>query len=343
MNGIAVSGFAVSALLAACGLSIAASRLIARLVRREPLVLGVRAVVAGLSFALLSVGMMVLGALLAAFSAVDSSRGRQLRHRGRTLLAPIRSGAAWSELAMPNSDEVPDGVPDAWRENGRTEHASVASFARLTLELLAVGAPASLVAAANLDGLDEIRHTEACFALAESLDGRAQSPAPFPEAEKASALPRARRYALARLAITSLIDGAIQEGVSARVAAKLSRRAVRPAIAAVLEQIARDEGRHAAHAWDIVEWCLNEGGAPVAFALLGASTYLPAYRPSARREPARVGAWECFGIPGRELELEQYMATRGHAVERVGALVSGSITSLIQGRALSDSRSARAS
>jgi hypothetical protein len=240
-----------------------------------------------------------------------------------------------------SGEDIPPGVSEAWRENGRTEHASVASFARLSLELLAVGAPASLVMAANLDALDEIRHTEACFATAASLDGRLEGPGPFPEARTPAGFSLSRRYALARLAVTSLIDGALQEGVSARIAAKLARRAVHPGIASVLQQIARDEGRHAAHAWDIVEWCLKEGGTSVAFALIGAFAFLPQRLESARREPARAGAWESFGIPGRGLEIEQYAATRRHAVQRIRVLLSESFAGLVQCRTLSASVSAR--
>ena len=54
----------------------------------------------------------------------------------------------------------------AWTADALLEHASVASFSRLSLALLAVGAPADLVALAHRAALDEIRHARLCFALA---------------------------------------------------------------------------------------------------------------------------------------------------------------------------------
>src|SRR5262245_889099 len=46
----------------------------------------------------------------------------------------------------------------AWLRDAQMEHASIASFARFTLELLAVGAPAELVADSQRASLDEIEH-----------------------------------------------------------------------------------------------------------------------------------------------------------------------------------------
>jgi hypothetical protein len=46
------------------------------------------------------------------------------------------------------------------------EHASVAAFARFTLDLLALGAPADLVQSAQQALGDEIAHAELCFGLA---------------------------------------------------------------------------------------------------------------------------------------------------------------------------------
>jgi hypothetical protein len=211
-----------------------------------------------------------------------------------------------------------------WRENGKTEHASVAAFARLTLDLIAVGAPPSLVAAAQQDGLDEIRHAELCFSLARGLDGAPEGPAPFPEAQRVNALPRSRPLALAKLAVDSLVDGALHEGVSARIIAKLARRAESPVVRHILKGIAADEGRHAAHGWTVLEWCLKEGGRPVASALLGALGVLPHEMHSSRPQPAEDGTWEAWGIHGHDLEAAEYAATLANLRARVQALVAAS-------------------
>ncbi|HEY0463400.1 MAG TPA: hypothetical protein VGC79_04285, partial [Polyangiaceae bacterium] len=236
-------------------------------------------------------------------------------------------GASWVDSALELEGRVraPSGVGQQWRENGRTEHASVASFARLTLDLMALGAPPALVTSASLDALDEIRHTEACFALAHALDGKLESPGPFPEAQRAHTLSTVRSVALAQLAVLSLVDGALHEGVSARIIAKLARRAQHPKLVGILKQIAADEGRHAAHGWDVVEWCVEQGGFAVESALRGAIRVLPEQMRSSLPEPAANGAWEAWGIHGEALEREEYSAARADLVRRVERLTGAQL------------------
>ena len=270
--------------------------------------------------------MAGLGLLVAYFATVGFSRGRQLRRFGRVLLPSLRSSPAWTTttLTPDGLDRVPPGVADQWRENGKTEHASVAAFARLTLDLMALGAPPSLIAAANQDALDEIRHTELCFSLARALDGRSVSPGPFPQAQRIATLPRSRTLALAKLAVDSLVDGALHEGVSARIIAKLARRCDVPATRAALMEIAADEGRHTAHGWAVVGWCLDSGGQPVAGALLGAIRALPQQMRSQLPGPASDGGWERWGIHGHRLEAGEYAAARAHVIARVRAMATSS-------------------
>lgn len=269
--------------------------------------------------------MAGFGMLIAYFATVGFSRGRQLRRFGRVLLPSLRSNPEWTTatVVLDGHEGVPAGVADQWRENGKTEHASVAAFAKLTLDLMALAAPPSLIAAANRDALDEIRHAELCFSLARALDGKSVSPGPFPQAQRVATLPRSRTLALAKLAVDSLVDGALHEGVSARIIAKLVQRCDVPAIRAALKEIAADEGRHATHGWAVVGWCLDEGGRPVGDALLGAIRALPKQMHSQLPEPASGGGWERWGIHGHRLESEQYVAALEHLIERVRARVAG--------------------
>ena len=273
------------------------------------------------------------GALAALLSTTGFRRGRQIRRFGRVLLPRVGPGASWAQidlrdadpargaaLSLPDRDRAPElaqALATQWRENGRTEHASVAAFARLTLDLMALGAPPALVASANRDALDEIRHTEICFGLARALDGRAESPGPFPEARGGRSLPTGRTMALALLAVDSLVDGALHEGVSARIVARLAKRCGVPEVRAMLKTIAADEGRHAAHGWDVVEWCVAEGGAPIAHALRGAALALPKTIRSPLPDAAKDGGWEPYGIHGHALEAEEYARTRKDIVRRV--------------------------
>jgi hypothetical protein len=316
-------GFGVASVLALVGV-VRGLRGIVRTVRAREPGRTTRPAMSALAALVVGNGMMaMLGALAALVSTMTFTRGRQLRRRGRVLLAPVRTGSAWATESerIWVEPQLRDALAARWRENGRTEHASVAAFARLTLDLIALGAQPALVASANRDALDEIRHTELCFSLARAIDGRSESPGAFPEAQRARTLPRARPLALAALAVDSLIDGALHEGVSARIVARLARRCEEPTIAAALREIAADEGRHAAHGWDVVRWCLAEGGSPVASALRGAARVLPERMASDLPAAARWGAWERYGIHGQALESEEHAKTLADLVRRVEALV----------------------
>ena len=278
-----------------------------------------------LAAALVGNGVMAfVGTLASFFSVVDFRRGRQLRSFGKVLLPPVIPGNTW--VARQPRIDVDEALRPAlarqWRENGRTEHASVAAFARHTLDLLALGAPPSLIAAAQRDALDEIRHAELCFALAHRIDGSVESPGPFPQSQSGRKLSSVRSIALAQVAVDSLLDGALHEGVSARVIAKLARSAEHEAIRALLKELAADEGRHAAHGWDVVEWCVALGGTGVIDALDAAMRALPAQMTSPLPEGARDGAWQRWGIHGHALETAEYGKARAELAQRVGRLRS---------------------
>ncbi len=289
--------------------------------------------------AVANLGMAGVGALAALLSTMSFTRGRQIRRFGKVLLPPVGPSSESNDWTRPLVDasvidfddvlrreDVDDTTRSAlaaqWRENGRTEHASVAAFARLTLDLVALGAPPELVAAAQRDALDEIRHAELCFALARAIDGRSESPSAFPAAARARTLSRVRSVALVELAVDSLIDGALHEGVSARIVAKLARRAADPTVRAILRQIAADEGRHSAHGWDVVRFCLAEGGAPVAFALASAVASLPDAMRSELPGDAAAGGWERWGIMGSALEAAEFAGARASVERRVAELVA---------------------
>jgi len=329
---VALAGFGLSALVAMWG-TVRGAR---SLFQQDRAIASGRAAAIALAATAGNLVMAGIGALGVLLSTVSFTRGRQLRRFGRVYLPRIVPGSSWAHTKITVSAEtpVPDDLARRWRENGRTEHASVAAFARLALDLMALGAPPRLVASANSDALDEIRHAELCFSLARSLDGRIEDPGPFPEAKRANTLPRARTLALAMLAVDSLIDGALHEGVSARIIAKLAKRSDVPAIRGVLKEIASDEGRHAAHGWDVAEWCLEQGRAPVAHALRGALRTLPremrsfaarfADGPMSGRSgfPPDDGSWERWGIHGATLEREEYAAGRAYVIERVEKMIA---------------------
>ncbi|HWC75384.1 MAG TPA: hypothetical protein VG454_15725, partial [Gemmatimonadales bacterium] len=115
------------------------------------------------------------------------SCGRPLRVRGRwviTSVAPAAEPAGWTEaLALAPVPEAARRVlADVWTVEARAEHAAVAAFSKLALELMALGAPPDLVARANRAAIQEVEHARLCFAVASAYAGRALEPAPLPEA-----------------------------------------------------------------------------------------------------------------------------------------------------------------
>ena len=138
------------------------------------------------------------------------------------------------------------------------EHASVAAFSRFLLELLALGAPAELVAETIRALDDERRHAELCFALASAYAGRKLGP---DELDLSGALPAPNLEHSVR---TALLEGCVGETVAALQAAELSERVADPVLRSALAGIATDEKRHAELAFKFVKWALYRGGASVA-------------------------------------------------------------------------------
>jgi len=98
-------------------------------------------------------------------------------------VAPARSGRGWARGRRPDVRRLTAAeravLAAAWTEDALVEHASVAAFARTTLELMALGAPAELLAGAQAAAADEVRHARLSFALASAYAGREVEPAGF--------------------------------------------------------------------------------------------------------------------------------------------------------------------
>lgn len=134
--------------------------------------------------------------------------------------------------------------------DGAAEHASVASFARASLQLLALGAPPDLIADVHRAALDEIEHARICYALAHRRGGPLVGPGPL-------AIDRAPfDTTLASFVNDTFLDGCVAETIAAIDAREramdgdaIERRA--------LAQIADDEERHAELAWRMLAWAVR--------------------------------------------------------------------------------------
>lgn len=224
-------------------------------------------------------------------------RGRALRDgQGELVFAESRATASW--LAGPAALDV-EGLSPAvraelaarWERDAALEHASVAAFSQLSLSLLACAAPPELVAEAHRAALDEIRHTELCYALASRYRRAAVGPGPL-------AVPSAPARDVVALAVETFVDGCVGETVAAVIAARSAAGCEIGAVRAALEVIAEDEERHAELAWRILRWAAPFPGVREALASeLAALRSEP--RPETQVEPDLVAhGW--LGPAGEE-------------------------------------------
>ena len=158
------------------------------------------------------------------------------------------------------------------------------AFSRLSLSLVALGAPACLVEAAHRAALEEIEHARLAFSLASAYAGEPVGPGPLPELQRA---PAVTATSLAELAAESLIDGCLLEGVAAEVARRaLFRARDRQVRGPPWRSSPATRRRTPTLAWDVVHWCCERGGDAVRRRLTAALAAAPV-SPTERRIPER--------------------------------------------------------
>ncbi len=190
-------------------------------------------------------------------------------------VAPVVRSPGWSRSrAGLDAPDLPSETPalrtrlrDAWLADAAAEHASVASFARFALELLAVGAPAELVTMAHHAALDEIRHATECFTIAARYDAplaAGASPfAPGPLSLEGVSM----RSDLATVAAAAAEEACVGETFSAMALARASASCTDASLRDVLARLASDEARHAELGWCFVGWAVARGDVGVATAV----------------------------------------------------------------------------
>lgn len=184
--------------------------------------------------------------------------GRPFLVEGAARLAPTATRSDWRDPRLcPEvsglSASARRRLADHWERVARMEHASIAAFARFTLQLLALGAPPDLVLDAQRATADETMHARMAFAVASAYGGRETGPG--------------------ALAIEGSLDGGdvgaflatlLREGCIGETRAAIEAREELegtrdPVVRGILETIARDETRHAVLAWRTLAWLLSSG------------------------------------------------------------------------------------
>ncbi len=185
--------------------------------------------------------------------------GRPLVVVGRAHVAEPAPRDAWQAALPWIAPTLPAPTRDAaaarWTRAALAEHASIAAFARFTLQLMALGAPPELLLAAHAALADEVEHARVSFAIAAALAGGPVGAGPLP-----AALGDLSQSHLA-FVVDTFREGCIGESIAAAIAGLAAARCDDPTLRAILERIAEDELRHAALAWRAVRWALAQPGA----------------------------------------------------------------------------------
>lgn len=139
-----------------------------------------------------------------------------------------------------------------WSADALAEHASIASFARFTLQLLALGAPSDLLTRSQQAGKDEIEHAKLCFQLARRFGGHPAAPSSFP-----FPLSLQLEQSPSKLARAVVLEGCVCETASLFELVECLSGCTDHATTAALRVIIKDEIQHVVLAWKTVLWLLQ--------------------------------------------------------------------------------------
>ncbi|MFO0612487.1 MAG: ferritin-like domain-containing protein [Polyangiaceae bacterium] len=190
----------------------------------------------------------------------DCPVGRPFLVEGVARRASITATHDWLAAPLAPAVEPLDARTRAalaayWSEEALNEHASIASFSRFLLELLALGAPLELVTRAERALAEEIDHARVGFALASAYAGAPRGPTRLDASRGLGALDaRSIAGAIAR-------EGCVAETIAAMQLADARDAATDPAVRSALATIAEEEAAHALLAWSALAWILDRADA----------------------------------------------------------------------------------
>jgi hypothetical protein len=191
--------------------------------------------------------------------------GRPYSSEKGYLLAPILTSPS---IEIPVTSTTPTNVSDSlfgpilsdehraqaaeyWSRVAMMEHASVASFARFSLELMSIGAPTELLTDAHEAALDEVRHTQISLEIANQFSASNFTPGSFPISSKAADFAFGNMEEIAKAAA---LEACIEETLAAAVVLYQAAHMGDEYHKTLLHSVALDEARHAAFAWRAVRW-----------------------------------------------------------------------------------------
>ncbi len=205
----------------------------------------------------------------------DDQCGRPFLIEGVPRVAPVIANADWNEISAcaPQVEHLSPAertvLAEHWTRLGQMEHASIAAFARFSLQLLALGAPPQLVEGCTTALADETAHTRLCFHLASSYAGCTLGPGPLNIEHSLE------HSSLLEIVDLVLAEGCIGETQAALTAVEAADAARDPVIRAAYARIAVDEQNHAALAFRFIRWALEQDPAGVSDRISAALRTLP--------------------------------------------------------------------
>jgi hypothetical protein len=181
--------------------------------------------------------------------------GRALRDGDRACVTPSMARSDWTSATFGRARDAERAA--RFSSMAAAEHASIASFARTSLELLALGAPPDLIADTHRAALDEIEHARIAYALAAEASSETLGPAPL-------AMPSHAPPTFASMVASTFLDACVGESLGVAQIRELAAREIDARTRARLERIAEDEERHVVLAFRTLAWAVRAGGASAA-------------------------------------------------------------------------------
>jgi hypothetical protein len=189
------------------------------------------------------------------------SIGRPFLVQGAQRLAPGTARADWHELAwLPRLSDLDAALrahlTEEWTRIALMEHGSIAAFARFSLQLISLGAPADLIERTTAAMVDETKHAKACFGVASHYAGAPIGPGRL-------AIERSLdESSLEEIVLNAIREGCVGETIAAIEAREAAEYTADPALRELLLVISEDETRHAELAYRFLKWALAVSGSP---------------------------------------------------------------------------------
>ena len=148
-------------------------------------------------------------------------------------------------------------IRNEWTKRALSEHASIGTFAKFTLQLMSIGAPIWILKLSNKASLDEIKHTQLSFDIVNMYNNN----------NNGQMCITYDQFPVHSLNIDNdwneilrdtAIGGCIGETIS--VFEMATENKYNNVIDDIVYEIAQDEIRHAALAWITVKWIIDKAG-----------------------------------------------------------------------------------